>query len=584
MGWCGAPLHAQEDSGRTSPPSQVKVTTAGGTPFPAVPFGRGPGLYLNLGGLIGIVIMIWAWTFAADWINRDAQRLKLEHSKWNLLSVGLFCGLLTAVFKLIPSVWLGIPLLAAGWIAPLLVYTKVRNGMVEEMDKVLTGPHLRHLFAQGMGKLGIKISGERQDPVEAGKAVKLGAKTGKTSQEDSIATLTARQLPGFWPISELLAESINQRADGVLLDVSNEQVAVRFEVDGVWHDREPVEAELGASMLSVLKTLAGVKVEDRRSRQAGKAAIEFKGQKLVGRLNTAGTNAGERGILQFERPKLKFKSLEDIGMTPRVQERLKELMRTEKGIGIFSALPAHGLTTMIDVALSNTDRYVRNVVQFENSQKREREIENVHAELFDAAKPDELPAQLERVIRTYPDVIIWREGYTEAVLKRLCEVINEDKLVILSNQAKDASESLIRLLVAKAPREAFAKGVTFVLYQRLIRTLCEKCKVAYPPPPEILKRLRKTPEQLEAIYRPPTGEEDKGCKDCNGLGYSGRTALHELLVVNDAIRELLIKSPKVELIRQAAAKAGAISLQDEGLALVAAGKTSVTELARVLKE
>ena len=361
-------------------------------------------------------------------------------------------------------------------------------------------------------------------------------------------------------------------------------VAARFEVDGIWHDRESVEAELGASMLAVLKSLAGANVDDRRSRQSGKVGVEFKNQKLVGRLTTAGTNTGERGIVQFERPKLAFKTYDDIGMSAKLQERVRELMRTEKGIGVFSALPAHGLTTLMDVTLSNTDRYMRNVVQFESKAKREREIENVTAEVFDPATPEEFPAQLERVIRTYPDVIIWRDGYTEPVLKRLCDAANEGRLILLSNQAKEASEAMVRVLVAKAPRELFAKNVVFVVYQRLIRKLCEKCKVAYPTPPEILKRLRKSAEQLESIYRPPTPEEnDKGCKHCNNLGYSGRTAIHELLVVNDAIRELLIKSPKVELIRQAAAKAGATTLQEEGLALVEKGLTSLEELAKVLK-
>ena len=124
-----------------------------------------------------------------------------------------------------------------------------------------------------------------------------------------------------------------------------------------------------------------------------------------------------------------------------------------------------------------------------------------------------------------------------------------------------------------------------VLYERLIRKLCPDCKVGYAPPAEVLKKLGIPPGKVEQLYRTPKPEEvDKPCKTCQALGYLGRTGLFELLVVTDQMREILIKQPKLELLKQAARAAHQRSLQEEGVLLVAQGITSLQELQRVLQQ
>ena len=124
---------------------------------------------------------------------------------------------------------------------------------------------------------------------------------------------------------------------------------------------------------------------------------------------------------------------------------------------------------------------------------------------------------------------------------------------------------------------------------RLVRKLCEKCKEAYPPPSEVLKQMGLPPGRIESFYRTPTKpidpkHPDEVCDQCQGIGYLGRTAICELLVVDDSIREVLANQPKLDLLRNAARKAKHRTLQDEGLLLVARGVTSLQELLRVLKQ
>ena len=123
-----------------------------------------------------------------------------------------------------------------------------------------------------------------------------------------------------------------------------------------------------------------------------------------------------------------------------------------------------------------------------------------------------------------------------------------------------------------------------MLNQRLIRKLCEDCKEEYTPSPEMLKKLGIPAGRVESLYRPPKSEEDQPvCSNCGGLGYKERTSIFELLVVDDSIREVLTKQPKLEVLRKVARQAGNRTLQEEGIVLVAKGVTSVPELSRVLK-
>ncbi len=141
------------------------------------------------------------------------------------------------------------------------------------------------------------------------------------------------------------------------------------------------------------------------------------------------------------------------------------------------------------------------------------------------------------------------------------------------------------MLQLKVPHREFAMNVTAVLCTRLIRKLCDACKVAYAPSPELLKKLGIPQGKVEALYRVPKPEEiEKPCKECAGLGFKGRTGMFELLEVDDQIREVLIKKPQLDLVRKAARAAGMRPFQEEGLLLVAKGVTSLAELQRVLKE
>lgn len=556
-------------------------------PSLGVPFSRGNGAYLSPWKILGTWVLFLAWVRTTDWVSQDAQTLKMPAPLWDFIVFATYLfGLL--LLWILPWYFAGLAVLLLAYFVPLGAYIVQRDKLVTSpYDKILSVKHSKRWLAAKFAMIGIKTSDTDLNPNDAGPDIKLLA-LGADERQNNINLLTARQSPGFLPARVLIDDAMQQRATHVMFDFTAEGVNVRYQLDGVWHDRSAIDRAEGDMILAVYKGIANLKVEDRRSRQSGSFGIEIGKDKLNCKVSSQGTQTGERVLLQFATKKVPFKSLDDLGMRAKMQEQLQELME-QNGLLIFSALPAGGLTTTMDVLLSHTDRFIRNFVAVEEEAKPEREIENIHVTTYSSAAGETPASVLPKLIRTYPDVIVLRDVADLDALTILCEQVGENRLVITSTRAKEAVEALLRLMMLKIPPAEFAPVVSGVLNVRLVRRLCEKCKEGYPPPAEVLKQLGLPAGRIEALYRPPTQpidpkKPDKVCDACQGIGYFGRAGIFELLVVDDLLRQVLTTAPKLDNLRAAARKNKHRTLQDEGVLLVARGVTSLQELLRVLKQ
>jgi len=555
--------------------------------WPQTTFARGTGFYLDPWKILSVWVLFLCWVRSTDWISTDSQVMKLRWTVWNPVAYFSFFVALM-LFFLIPNFFIGFFLLLVAYIAPLTTYVIQRNKAVtSSMDKVFTGRHFKRVLARKLNGIGFNIA-EEVDPRELGPKIEYKAQGGATDRDDQVNLLTVRQSPAYMPSRQLLHDALQQRATHVMLDFTPQAVGIRYQIDGVWHDRTAMERAAGDPILEIYKTLAALKAQDRRSRQSGKFEVAADGIKYGAKISSQGTQTGERALLQFElvkRPKLE---LGDLGMRDKMREQLDEFL-DKPGFIIFSSMPTGGLTTTIDQVLSHVDRFTRNFVELVDSGKPQADIENVHLTKYSAAAGETPATVLPKLLREYPDVVIVRDVADLDTLTILCEQPAENRLVITSTRAKEAVEALLRIMMLKIPPADFAPAVTAVLNVRLVRKLCEKCKEAYPPPAEVLKQLGIPAGRLEAIYRTPTQpinpkKPDEVCDQCNGVGYLGRTGIFELLKVDDNIRKVLTTAPKLENLRLVARKLKHRGLQEEGLLLVAKGVTSIQELLRVLKQ
>ena len=547
-------------------------------PPPPPAFKRGTGQYMSWLKIMAAWLVFLMWVGTTDWVSRDCQEMKLQYLRWNPIVFGVFLFFYMLMWFL-PWFWLGFPILIVAYIAPLATYIIYRNGQVDSSQQVLTPAHIRFCISQWFSS----IEAEKKAAWEKGPPVSLTASGGATERDDKAHLLAARQTPGFNDSRGLLAEALMRRAAAIMLEYSQQSVGVRYMIDGVWHNDEPQERENCDPLLESFKVLAGLNPQERQARQKGAFQIEYGGVKYAASLASQGTQSGERVLLQFDPAKVQFKSLDDLGMRVKMQEQLLATINQKRGFVLFSAMPASGLRSTTAMALQKTDRFTREFMAVEDAANRYEPVENVPVTTYNSLEGQTPNSILTKVFRTVPDVVVIRDLVNADTVRMMCEATSDNKMFVGTIRAKDCAEAILRVLAMKAPPKLFAKSITAVLNQRLIRKLCDECKEAYAPTPQVLQQLGIPQGRVQAFYRPPQ-EPEEVCTECNGIGYKGRTAVFELMVVDDTVRKLLASGAKLELIRQAAAKAGMQSLQAEGVILVAKGITSLPELMRVMKQ
>ena len=217
------------------------LSQAGGATWPAgISFARGPGFYLNLWKL-GICWGMFAlWVYSTDWVNRDCLTYRLNYALWNGVVFFTFVTAFILVW-MIPLFWFSLVLLLVAYIAPLVVFIWQRNQQVDYGDKVFTKAHLRRWVSAKAAMVGLKFAAEPPDIDEIGPPVRFKAIAAANERDNNINLLTARQHIGYMPARELIHRAVESRAESVLFEYGAQLVAVRYQVDGFWHNQAPLD-------------------------------------------------------------------------------------------------------------------------------------------------------------------------------------------------------------------------------------------------------------------------------------------------------------------------------------------------------
>ncbi len=555
---------------------------------------RGLGIYLGIVKMVSCLILFLFWVKSSDWVGEDCrtvgEHVGLSPDVWNPLIVFSFLAAFLFCAISIPLFAIGYSILVLAYIGPLGTYVFIRNSRVGEDDKVLTAAHFQRLMAGGKKKEVVPLH-------EQGAPLEIEAVSGDEQQRQA-NMIAVRQDESFLLLKELLYDVLRRQARRVLMDYTKDAISVRIYVDGVWHNLEPREREPGDAMLAVAKQICNMNPADRRSRQEGEFLVKITGKKIKYNctLTSQGVKTGERVIIELVNAAKPFKTMEDLGMREKMRQQLDDILKQKTGFFLISGTDESGLSTTWEIALTNTDRLMRDYVAIEDKDKRLTKVQNIEVSTFNGAAGETPDVILPKLMLKQPEALVLSNLVNGETVKFLCDqILTDDKLVIAKIKAKDTAEALLRVLLLKAPVDRFATCVTGVLNQRLVRKLCNDCKQAYEPPPQLLQKLGIPAGRIAQLYReyqpPPPDEEPKRkkgepevCPTCSGIGYRGRTAIYELLVVNDEVRNALKTQPKMDAVRAAARSGGLRTLQAEGILLVATGVTSLQELQRILSQ
>jgi type II secretory ATPase GspE/PulE/Tfp pilus assembly ATPase PilB-like protein len=444
-----------------------------------------------------------------------------------------------------------------------------------------------------------KKNADKKDSPGEVEVPNLEIKASGIGKEEAVGLLiAARQLPGYPLAITLVANAINSRADRILIDFSAQGAVARYRVDGIWESLPAMDRPTADALLVVWKKVLGLNPAERKARQDGKFATNFRDIDWVISFMSTGVPSGERVLFTIERKKPVLKTLADLGMRDAVQESYKGMLNGNKGLVIISAPATHGLPTTWRISLENADKFVRDWVLIENKKNQEPEIINVTEYFYEDG--GDTPEQLfDKVRLKQPDVYVLPSLINPQVVEAvLGQIHKEQKHMVTRTVAVDAVDALLQVLKGNPKHAKALLGIAQgVLNQRLIRRLCESCKQAYQPSPQLLQKLNLPAGRVPKLYKPtipppPDQRVDaKGnpieieiCKKCNGRGYFGRMALFELLVVDDKVRKAVAQFiEKPDELRKFLKASGHSGFFEEGILACALGQTSLEEVQRVMQ-
>jgi type II secretory ATPase GspE/PulE/Tfp pilus assembly ATPase PilB-like protein len=554
---------------------------------------RGPGGYLSAVkiGLVAITFFFWVWL--ANWIHKDSVRIaeltQMKPEIWNPINL-LSCLIGFFIAISLPTFWIGYPVFVCCAILPWLTYRLMRRSKMKANAEVRQA-------ATGKGSDGPVMEALEQDQGIDVKFTPAGAD--ETEQQSNL--IMARQSDGYPKLKELIYESMFKRADVVVMDYTQTSVSPRLLVDGSWHKMDPMDRIEGDAVLVSLKHLAGMNPAERKQQQIGRFSAKMDLGKIDVNTVSRGVKTGEQVQLKFLRKSGAILPLKKLGMFPSMEKRFVPELN-KPGITIVSAPAGQGLTTTWQGVLVSSDRLTRDNVGIIATDENETDVENIVVRRYDREKETGDESQLEvlnRALLSQPDSLAVPQLGSGAVLDVLsAQAIKQDRAVWLRANAKSSAQALMKVFAICGNRDDLAQALKQVTCQRLVRRLCNDCKQEIQVKPELIKKLGGDPSKQQTLCRPwklPPPEQrvdEKGneiefppCNTCGGIGYIGRIAAFEMILVNQAIRDTLKKAPTVENVESAAVKSKSkIPLSQSAYKLVLLGITSLAEIQKVLKK
>ncbi len=380
------------------------------------------------------------------------------------------------------------------------------------------------------------------------------------------------------------------------MDFYQAACALRYQVDGNWEQLPPLDRETGDAMLYALKQLCLLNPADRRSAQVGKLGMKVGKAKYQLTLQSQGVQTGERVLARIEAEKIPFEKLPDLGMRDKMVVNLKEKLNEGENIVLITAPKGEGLTCTWITAMNAADRFIRDFQSVEHQDRAEPEVININPNFYGGDTGLTQSQLLQKILLKEPDVLMFPElPEDEAMTMALGQIEKLQKQVYTRMVAESALAGLVQL-IGKYPSMAkeIVTHIGAVLGQRLVRRLCDNCKLGFEPNPQLLKQLGIPPGRVAMLYQPfipppPEQQVDENgrpapitpCHVCQGRGYFGRIAVFELLIPGDQLRAALLKTRDLTQLAQIAKNEGHRGIQAEAILTVARGLTSLEELKRV---
>jgi type IV pilus assembly protein PilB len=389
-----------------------------------------------------------------------------------------------------------------------------------------------------------------------------------------------RQIDEEASVSETVDNTIKlavlEGASDIHVEPSDEHLLVRFRIDGVLQKRLALSMRMAPAIASRLKILAALDISEHQKPQDGRFHLTIGDREFEFRVSVLPVYYGEKIVMRIlDRGNVRV-ALQEMGFSKGNLVTFDSLIRQPNGIMLVTGPTGSGKSTTLYAALNAINSIEKNIVTVEDPVEYQLALTNQVG--VNPKRGLTFAGALRSILRQDPDIIMVGEIRDPETGAIAAEAALTGHLVLSTLHTNDAPSSVTRLMEMGVAPFLLAPTLLGVLAQRLVRTICHKCKVRYEPKPA---------EIAQAGFQGVVGQvvcyRGKGCERCGGSGYKGRTGIHEILKVDEEIRELITEKASASQIRRAAQAKGFRDLRFDGLRKAVAGLTTLEEVLQATK-
>jgi general secretion pathway protein E len=387
----------------------------------------------------------------------------------------------------------------------------------------------------------------------------------------------ANKAPIIKLVNTILFQALKLRASDVHFQSYADRLQVRFRIDGILYDMDPIPRKVQDAIVSRVKVMGKMDIAERRLPQDGRATIRIGDGEVDVRISSVPTTNGERIVMRLLDKTSKVFTLDEIGLAPRNLEMLREYLNFSHGIILVTGPTGSGKTTTLYAGMSEVDTTQKNVLTIEDPV--EYSLPGISQVQVNVKKGLTFAHGLRSFLRQDPDVMMVGEIRDLETAEVAIRAALTGHLVFSTVHTNDAASTITRMVDQGVEPYLVSSSLVLVIAQRLVRTICKHCHAYVPVSDEWAAKLKKVgidPALLGG--RIATG---RGCDECFQSGYAGRTAIYEFMPIDEVLRTQIMEGATASQMKRGAAERGMVTLREDGRQKILAGMTTPDEVLRV---
>lgn len=376
-------------------------------------------------------------------------------------------------------------------------------------------------------------------------------------------------------VNSLIFQAVKQRASDIHFEPFERDFVIRYRIDGILYNILTPPKRLQSSMTSRIKIMAALDIAEKRLPQDGRISIRIAGKEIDIRVSVIPTAHGERLVLRLLDKLHLLLNLDDLGFSKKTLAEVEELIKLSHGIILVTGPTGSGKTTTLYSILNKINSPDKNIITIEDP--IEYQLKGIGQMQVNPKIDLTFSNGLRSILRQDPDVILVGEIRDSETAEIAIHASLTGHLVFSTLHTNDSAGAITRLIDMGIESFLVSSSVVAIIAQRLVRKLCDACKISYVPQAAELEKLGLSADSS----RPPLFYRAGGCTECLQTGYRGRMGIYELLMVDDAVRTEILGKVDSTSIKNHAVEKGLVTLRVDGTRQILAGVTTTDEVLRV---